>query len=547
MSIPAALTDYPNIVRSGKIKVCREQKQLIEMVDKRFYEESLFFDEKRFDAYMSYQKYFPFDLIPWEVFIFALHDCVFRNDGLPRWPTLFAMVGRGSGKNGFLSYENFCLLTPANGIRNYHIDTFATAEDQAKVSFDEIYEILESTPRLKKFFKWNKEVITSLQTGSEYRFKTSNAKTKDSGRQGKVDFDEVHQFENYKLINVATSGLGKKPHPRRTFITSDGYVREGPLDDLKRSGRDILSGIIDDNGMLPFMCRIESKEEIDDKTAWVKAIPSLDYMPNLKAEVIRAYGDYKMNPYTNTDFPTKRLNFPIEKDETKVTDYKNLLKTKKEIVLREGQSAVLGFDYAAKRDFAAVGYLTKAGELYQWKCKGFVLRGNPDLTRINAPLEVFEQKGEISFVDGEEITPKILMDWILNEQVKHGLVFAAGALDYFRYAILKKELTKLGLEPGRDGNLKLVRPSDLMIVSPIIASVFDRGQLACGDNQYFRWCTNNVKITMDKRGNEIYEKIEPKSRKTDAFMAYAAAMTMQELLPEDSTEEELDEINPIFY
>lgn len=42
MSIPAALTDYPNIVRSGKIKVCREQKQLIELVDKRFYEESLF-------------------------------------------------------------------------------------------------------------------------------------------------------------------------------------------------------------------------------------------------------------------------------------------------------------------------------------------------------------------------------------------------------------------------------------------------------------------------------------------------------------------------
>lgn len=111
----------------------------------------------------------------------------------------------------------------------------------------------------------------------------------------------------------------------------------------------------------------------------------------------------------------------------------------------------------------------------------------------------------------------------------------------------QKELAKLGLEPGRDGNLKLVRPSDLMIVSPIIASVFDRGKLACGDNQYFRWCTNNVKITMDKRGNEVYEKIEPKSRKTDAFMAYAAAMTMQELLPEDSTEEELDEINPIFY
>ena len=43
-----------------------------------------------------------------------------------------------------------------------------------------------------------------------------------------------------------------------------------------------------------------------------------------------------------------------------------------------------------------------------------------------------------------------------------------------------------------------------------------------------RWFTWNTKATLDKKGNVNYEKIEPKSRKTDGFMAYAAATTLED-------------------
>ena len=45
-----------------------------------------------------------------------------------------------------------------------------------------------------------------------------------------------------------------------------------------------------------------------------------------------------------------------------------------------------------------------------------------------------------------------------------------------------------------------------------------------GDNPLMRWYTNNSKI--ERIGiNNVYSKIEPKSRKTDGFKAFVGAMT----------------------
>ena len=45
-----------------------------------------------------------------------------------------------------------------------------------------------------------------------------------------------------------------------------------------------------------------------------------------------------------------------------------------------------------------------------------------------------------------------------------------------------------------------------------------------------RWYTNNTKVVRSKNNNYTYDKIEPKSRKNDGFMAMAAAYTQKEYL-----------------
>ena len=96
--IPKPIQDYIDIVKTEKLhKVCKEQKLLVNMIEDIFSKEDLICDDDKFNKYMTYQKYFPFNLLPWEKFIFYLQICVFKQNGQPRFPDMFVLVGRGSG------------------------------------------------------------------------------------------------------------------------------------------------------------------------------------------------------------------------------------------------------------------------------------------------------------------------------------------------------------------------------------------------------------------------------------------------------------------
>ena len=53
------------------------------------------------------------------------------------------------------------------------------------------------------------------------------------------------------------------------------------------------------------------------------------------------------------------------------------------------------------------------------------------------------------------------------------------------------------------------------------------------NNPIDKWCMANTAYDEDKNGNIIYGKIEPKSRKTDGFMAFVAAYTQLDLLKQN--------------
>ena len=90
-------------------------------------------DDEKIEKGLSLQKYFPYRLIEWEVFLFALIVGVIFTDGDIVFNEIRVMVGRGSGKNGFISFLCFYFLSPYHGIRGYNIDLMANAEDQARL------------------------------------------------------------------------------------------------------------------------------------------------------------------------------------------------------------------------------------------------------------------------------------------------------------------------------------------------------------------------------------------------------------------------------
>ncbi len=515
---------YIDLVRKAPYKMCEEQYQLCDLIEKIFETEELVVDSKQLDKYLAFQKYFPFDLLDWEVFCFALHNCVYKKNGQLRFPVLLIYVGRGAGKNGYLGFEDFCLLTPVNGIKHYNIDIFAMSEQQAKTSFKDVYNVLEENKSfMKKYFKWTKEVITNIKTGSEFAFNTSNPKTKDGFRPGKVDFDEYHAYENMRLVDVAVTGLGKVPFPRRTIVTTDGDVRDGPLDTMLDKSRRILSGELPDNGMIPFICRIKNKDDIKNPENWPMANPSYPYFANLQEEMKLEYDDYVIDPLGNASFATKRCNCPggaIREDV--VTDWKNIKATNIIIPQFEhGTNAVGGLDYASTEDFVSAAILVIQDGIDYVHQHTWICEASKDLPRIKAPLREWERRGLCEFVKGPEISPDLPAQWFdsMNERFN---ILKIG-IDKYRYTLMSKALAEYGFLADKDGKIKIVRPSDEMQLIPTLTSLFNNNRIAVGDDPMMRWCINNSKRVTSSAGNMTYGKIEPKSRKTDAFKALVAA------------------------
>lgn len=535
------IQNYIDLVRSGEIEICNDQVLLCEYVEKCFREENLFVDETQLHKYLGLQKYFPFKLFEWEVFCFSLHNCTYSKPGILRWPDLLILVGRGAGKNGYLSFEDFCLISEYNNIKEYNIDICANNEEQARTSFDDIYNVLEENePKLKNHFYWNKEYIQNLKTKSVLRFRTSNAKTKDGGRPGKVDFDEYHQYENYNAIQVFKTGLGKKKNPRTTITTTNGDVRGGPLDALIARAERILKEQSGDNGMLPFICRLDNEKEVHNPKMWDKANPSLHYNEELRRQIEKEYIDYKEDPVSNSAFMTKRMNIPKGNKDVEVTSWENILATNQEIPDLTGCSCVAGIDYAKTTDFVVAGLLFKYKGKYYWISHTWVCKNSNDLGRIKAPLAEWEKLGLLTFVDAVEVSPDIPAAWLAEQGQKYNITVLG--MDNYRYTLLAKALKDAGFDTDKQGanNIKLTRPSNEMLIAPVVTSLFANHNIVWGDSPLMRWYTNNSCIKQEAHDNISYGKIEPKSRKTDGFKAFISAMCASGDLQDSSEVNDFD-------
>lgn len=538
---------FIDLVETGKLRADKEVHALIDHIRYCFANEDIFVDEKQADKYIGLAKYFPFDqLFPWQEFVITLHDCTYWADSdLPRWPDLFCMIGRGAGKDGTIALESAALTSPYNGIKGYDVDICANNEEQALrpvLDTVEAFDGSEYKAKLKKWYSWKTESVTCTATKSTIRGRTNNPKGKDGMRSGIVVFNEIHQYENYQNINVFTTGLGKHPHPRRSYYTTNGDVREGPLDDLIESSEGILFGGDPDNGLLPFICRLDSKDEVDDPRNWEKANPSLPYLPPLRSEIEKEYREWKKNPQRLPAFMTKRMNIPDGASEIKVTDYENIKATNRPLPNLSGWTCVAGIDFSKITDWVSVDLHFKQGDNRYDITHSWICSRSKDIPRIKAPWKEWADRGRLTVVDDVEIHPDYITDYLYDQSRKYAI--RGVAIDDFRYALLSRALSSLGFDKEHK-NLKLVRPSDIMRVAPIIDSCFANQSFIWGDAPELRWATNNTKLIRYGRklgsaddqdvGNYVYGKIEAKSRKTDPFMALVASMTIEDQIIERRT------------
>ena len=532
---------------AGKIKVSKYVVLLFSYLKNHVLNrDDLYFDEVTHERYIAFTEKNYFKLMPFQKFITAFVFLYYKEGDYPFYEQFFLYKARGAGKNGLISSLTNFFISDLHGVDKYNVSIVANSEEQSKTSFEEIYNTIERNGKkgvLQSLFHHTKSEITSRTNGSKIKYHTSNAKTKDSLRDGCVIYDEVHEYADSAIVDVFSSGLGKVKHSREFFITTDGFVRGGYLDDLKERAIRVLNGESLEDPLFVFMATLDDEAEMNDYSCWQKANPMFhepmgDYGRELFRKVKTQYislGNSK--PTARIRFMTKRMNRPATDLTASVATWDEIKATNRPFPELQHRVAVGGLDFASIRDFAAVGLLFKVGDDYAWKTHSFARRGFLDATDLDAPIEEWEQDDLLTIVNGPVIDIKHIVNWFVEMREIYGVTTIVA--DTFRLDLVKTALEAEGFILLYIRNPKAIHS----LLAPRVETLFAQNNIIYGDNPLMRWYTNNVYVKIKKDGNKEYLKKDEFKRKTDGFQAFIHALWQADNILVDDEEFYLADIN----
>lgn len=525
--------------KKGEILLNKKRIQLIERIETDIlpYDDRYYFDEEKIEDYITFSETWYFELDEWEKFIAPFIFLFHIESDEPVFDEFVINMGRGGGKNGFISTLANYFISPLHGIDYYDVSVVANSEKQAKRSFQECYRVIQKKGNedMREEFEAYKSSITGLETQSVFEYKTSNASSQDGGREGAVIYDEYHEMENTEIVDVFSGGLGKVDCGRQFFIGTKGFVREGYFDIKYRECEDVLNGAVDfaGSGIFPYICELDDIGQMDDPDLWALANPALQKPMNKRGErlftkVMKQYKKLATEPSGRSAFVTKRMNFLEESMENSVASWEEIKATDRPLF--ELDTVPIGaFDYGSVRDFAACGLLFKKGDEYAFKTFSFAVKyfcdvhygysitGQSAGTEKKAPIKEWERKGLMKVVDEPSLNPQHIVDWFVEMREKYGVRKIIA--DNYKLDILRPMLEAEGFEVEC-----IKRPRS---IHPLMASRVEDGfankKFIFGDNPLMRWYTNNIYVKETPDGKQFLKKEEVK-RKTDGFQAFVYAL-----------------------
>lgn len=525
-------------VERDKVPACEEQKLLMKFLRKELSKKSIVIDSEVIEETVAlmerrFYKQYDFQRFMTALIVGVRHK---RNDML-LFNQIFIEGGRGFGKNGYVSALTTALISEVNGIKNYNVDIVATAEDQAKTSFEDIYAMIDDNEEIQPAFNYTKIKITHKGTNSTVRYRTSNAKTKDGLRPGCVIFDEVHEYTDYKNINVYTSALGKTKDPRRIYITTDGYVRDAVLDDLKNKSKQILNGEMPHNGFLPIIFKMDNLDQIENKKLWPMANPRLPYAPELMHEMEIQFNDMYTNDSVKEEFITKRMNLVYVSADKVVAVWDDI-----KAACKDPWPDIIGceclgvLDYADINDFASVGLYFKYGNKRLFKQHSFIHEKALKLKHYNIDIDEAVKKGWATIVrDTPTIPGELIASWFVRQSQVYNIKKVVG--DRYRISGISQDFANAGIPfEGR-----FFGPKTHMMIHPFVNKLFTERLIQLEDDKLMRWYINNVGVRTNEVGNKEFYKIEPKRRKTDGMFAFLHGVAADDDLADATTVHEIYE------
>ena len=230
-------------------------------------------------------------------------------------------------------------------------------------------------------------------------------------------FDEIHEYKDYKLINVIKNSRQSRRQPLLIYITTAGYQLDGPLVAYYEQAVDVLNGDIKDERTFYYIAELDDETEFDKPKMWIKANPNMHVSINLN-DMIEDWEKAKRTPAERNDFITKRFNIFVDNSEQSFLDYTTLRKNNKEIDYDTlvNLPCIGGFDLSDSEDLTSAcleWWNEKTGEIiilsHSWVTEKKVLMENEKID-----YRELEKEGLLTIVKDEYIRKEIVYDWFVE-------------------------------------------------------------------------------------------------------------------------------------
>lgn len=534
---------YADDVRTGRITACVKVKRAVE----RFYEDieaskdesyPWVFDEAKaarpidfIEKFLTPTKgdYDRMVLMGWQCFVEAnLYGWIDRETGLRRYREALIIVGTGNGKSTMLA-GNATYGCCADGENGADIYLLANSKDQAGIVFNECMGQISSSKYLAPRFRTLRDGVFFDARQSSIKSRSSDSKRLDGLNPHIAIFDEIHEYREFKLIDIIRRKTVKRSQPMVIYITTMGYVNDGPLAQMYGLFTDAMYGNLKQevsDRMFAYIAEIDDGDDVDDPTKWIKANPSLGTL--LKMQDLKDTWERDKNiPQQRADFICKQLNVMVNADDMAFVQPEVLKRNQDSIDAESllGRRCYGGFDLSSREDFtaAALEFPLDDGRIYVM-LHSWVPRRKAELDQEKIDYYGLAMRGYITLVDGEYIRQEDVYDWFVEQSKKYEIITIG--YDPANATRLRQMLE------GQGFDCQVVRQGPLTLNDPMkdIKEMLLAGKVVSNQDPMLRWYTDNVRISGEKRNTDKANWMPLKRnrfRKIDGFMAWLDAHCIQ--------------------
>ena len=339
-----------------------------------------------------------------------------KRSNIRRYREAYLQLARQNGKS-FLAGEMCNDFASFSGYKYGRIFCAATKCDQAKIVWDEVRKLIESSPHLSELYKVKNydNTITSLVTDSVIKAIGRDTKSADGFRSILNVQDELHAHPSNGLYKLLLDGQIGVDNALTLAITTAGFNLNSFCYEHYNFCKKVLAGAIEKDSLFIFIAELDENDDIWLPENWAKANPLLLWNEDntLNKEMVARMYDKSIDAREKqgnelVNFLTKSLNRWVTYAGGAYIDAEKWKNCGTDLKLEDfkGRNCYLGIDLSSGGDLTSIALIfppPRAGDdkIYIW-CHSFLPENRlmEHEQTDDAPYRLWATAGQLTLTSG---------------------------------------------------------------------------------------------------------------------------------------------------